>query len=265
MAYIYFSHDTFKNKRRMSRIHNHRNHEIYYMVSGSTKYVVGDELFNVEAGNVVIIPKGVFHTTDSENCTQSERFLISFDDALFDDETRCILDMLLSHRLLSIPSKRREELESILLAVEKYYGSDTPVGKATLKLHLLEALAFVVKYSVEAVMNISDADRIVHKISDYINVHYSEELWLEKLSRIFSISESYLSRKFKSVTGVGINEYITFVRIMNAEQLLREGGHSITEVAERCGFNDSNYFSSVFKKIKGTTPLKFSKMASDNR
>ena len=265
MSYVYFSHDKFKNRRRMSRIHNHRNHEIYYMVSGRTKYVVGDELFNVEDGNIVIIPRGVFHTTDSENCTQSERFLISFDDALFDDETRCILDSLLSHRLLNIPSNRREDFESILLAVERYYGNDDPLARASLKLHLLEALAFVCKYSVEAVIDISDADRVVHKISDYINVHYKDELSLENLSRIFSISESYLSRKFKMVSGVGINEYITFVRIMNAERILRKQTCSITEVAERCGFNDSNYFSSVFKRIKGMTPLKFSKMASESR
>ena len=58
---------------------------------------------------------------------------------------------------------------------------------------------------------------------------------------------------------MGINEYITNVRIHNAAQLLCEGKYTITEVAEKCGYNDSNYFASVFKKIKGTTPLKFSK------
>ena len=45
----------------------------------------------------------------------------------------------------------------------------------------------------------------------------------------------------------------------NAAQLLSTGNFSVTEVAERCGYSDSNYFASVFKKFKGTTPLKFSK------
>ena len=265
MSYIFFSHDKVKNKRKISRIHNHRNHELYYLVSGRTKYAVGDELFNVEEGNIVIIPKGVFHMTDSEDCTHNERYLISFDDALFDDETRCLLDTLLSHRLVHMPSNRREEFDRMMLAVERYYGTDDPIKKATLKLHILEIFAYICRHSAEAVMNLNDADMVVHKISDYINIHYKEELNLERLSRIFSISESYLSRKFKKVSGVGINEYVTFVRIMNAERILRAEACSITEVAEKCGFNDSNYFSSVFKRTKGITPLKFSKMVAENR
>ena len=60
---------------------------------------------------------------------------------------------------------------------------------------------------------------------------------------------------------MGISEYITFIRIINAEKLLLEGDDSITSVAQKCGFNDPNYFSTVFKKIKGITPLKFAKNA----
>ena len=50
-------------------------------------------------------------------------------------------------------------------------------------------------------------------------------------------------------------------RIMNAERLLSTGKTSITSVATQCGFADPNYFSTVFKKLKGVTPLKFSKSA----
>ena len=50
-------------------------------------------------------------------------------------------------------------------------------------------------------------------------------------------------------------------RIHNAARLLTASSRcSITEVAAQCGFNDSNYFTSVFKKIKGITPYKFYKM-----
>ena len=48
---------------------------------------------------------------------------------------------------------------------------------------------------------------------------------------------------------------------MNAERLLSVGKASITSVAAECGFADPNYFSTVFKKLKGVTPLKFSKNA----
>ena len=135
---------------------------------------------------------------------------------------------------------------------------------ATVKIHILELISFIYHYSTEAVVKISESDKVVHEISEYINRRYGEELGLDRLSREFSISESHLSRKFKSVAGVGVNEYITFVRIMNAERMLRAEDISITEVAARCGFNDSNYFSAVFKKVKGITPLKFAKLVREN-
>ena len=249
--------------RKYSKIHAHRNHELYYLVEGRTKYVVGDEIFNVGEGDAVFIPKGILHMTDSEECLRNERFLISFDDAIFDEETACLFDLLSSHRQVHIPANRREDFENIVLSIEKHYGSTDPLKKAAVKLHVLELIAFISLYSAEKVVKISESDMIVYSISEYINLHYGEELSLEKLSRIFSISESHLSRKFKTVSGVGITEYITCVRIMNAERILRSEGCSITEVASRCGFNDSNYFSAVFKRMKGITPLKFARLVSD--
>jgi len=263
MSYIYFSHDKVKNMRKYCRIHNHRNHELYYLINGRTKYVVGDDMFNVEEGNVVIVPKGVFHLTDSEECMHNERYLLSFDDAVFDEETACVRDALLSSRLVNIPTNRRRELETIMLDIERSYGHDNPMKKAALKIHALELFSYICKYSTEAVVKINDSEKIIHDISEYISANYSEELNLKSICRKFSISESYLSRKFKHVTGAGINEYITYVRIMNAERILRAEECSITSVAERCGFNDSNYFTSVFKRIKGITPLKFARLAGD--
>lgn len=250
--------------RKRSRMHDHRNHELYYLVGGKTKYVVGDEIFNVGEGDLVIIPRRVFHFTDSEECMHNERYLFSFDDSVFDDETSCLLDELLTRRLVHIPPNRREEFNGIVAAIEKCYGSDSPLVRAALKIHLMELVSYICLHSVDAVVKIDESDRVVHDICDYINAHYGESITLASLSRTFAFSESYVSRKFKSVTGVGVSEYVTFVRVMNAEQMLRSEVRSITDVAERCGFNDSNYFSAVFKKIKGITPLKFARLSADS-
>ena len=147
--------------RKYSRIHAHRNHELYYLVEGRTKYVIGDEIFNVGEGDVIFVPKGILHMTDSEECMRSERYLFSFDDALFDEETACLFDGLMSKRLAHIPANRREEFENIILSVEKHYGSSDSMKRATVKLHLLELIAYVSLYSTEAVVKISESDRIV--------------------------------------------------------------------------------------------------------
>ena len=67
-----------------------------------------------------------------------------------------------------------------------------------------------------------------------------------------------LSKQFKSVMGIGFNEYINIVRVTASEKLLLSTNAPITQIAMDCGFNDSNYYAAVFKKIKGITPKKFS-------
>ena len=61
-----------------------------------------------------------------------------------------------------------------------------------------------------------------------------------------------------------INQYITYVRVNNAEKLLENSKYSITQIADMCGFCGSTYFSSVFKKFKGMAPLTFRKERLSN-
>ena len=260
MANIEFDHK--KTSTKMLGVHVHKTHELYYLAKGATKYLIDDEIYPVEPGNIVFIPKGHYHMTDNGEYENVERYLISFDDDLFDSDTRVILDELSEHRLISISLSRIEEIQSLFDRFKHYAAMDGEIGNAVRKIHALAILSFICRHKREFTPEVSETDRIAHQVSEYISANYSDELSLSLLSRKFSISESHLSRKFKEVVGIGLNEYITFVRIMNAERLLSEGSLSITEVAAECGFNDPNYFSTVFKKIKGVTPLKFAKSAA---
>ncbi len=261
MAYLYFSHDKLTNKMR--GVHVHRRYELYYLAKGRTKYLIGEDIYAVEEGSVVFIPNGIYHMTDSGGCPDIERYLLAFDDGMFDEDTLPILGELLSCRLINIPVNRKEGLENLFSSLERACNTEGALVEATKKIHVLSILSYICRHKRQYVPKVSEADKIVHDVSEYVRAHFSEELTLSSLSLKFSLSESYLSRKFKYVSGVGLTEYLTYVRIMNAERLLADGKHTITEVAEKCGFNDSNYFSTVFKKIKGITPLKFSKGAPD--
>ncbi len=261
MAYLYFSHDKITNK--MSGVHAHKNHELYYLAKGNTKYLIGDEIYAVEAGSVVFVPRGIYHMTDSGGNPNIERYLISFGDDMFDDDTRLLLDELIACRLINIPVNRIDELKKLFSSLESSVCKEDELSAATKKIKVLSILSYICRHKREYVNQVSESDKIVHDISEYVKLHYGDDLNLSLLSRMFSVSESHLSRKFKSVSGVGLTEYITFVRIMNAERLLKNNNITIIEVAELCGFNDSNYFSTVFKKIKGITPLKFSKIREE--
>ena len=60
---------------------------------------------------------------------------------------------------------------------------------------------------------------------------------------------------FRKETGFGFNEYLNLYRLKKAESILKSGNcPNIAQVAIQCGFNDSNYFSSCFRKMYGISP-----------
>lgn len=98
----------------------------------------------------------------------------------------------------------------------------------------------------------------VTQTMSFIAKNYAEKLSLKLLAKKAHCSVTYLSRIFKQYTQMTVYEYITSIRIANAQALLNEN-FPVTEVCFLCGFNDCSNFISTFKKITGTTPLKYQK------
>jgi len=255
--------DKITNRRKKSEVHSHEHYEMYYLLDGKTKYFIGDEIFEIESGDIVFVPKGVFHETDSETCLKNERILIFFDDTTFTLETEYILRELCNYRVIHIPKNNLERIERLFIRIRNEYKRNGRYSRTLINIYILELCTLLCRHKVDYKPSSVTVNEDIHAISQYIRTNYSKEITLKSLSRDFAMSESHLSRRFKEVSGIGINEYITYVRIMNAEKLLRTRKMPITKVAAACGFNDSNYFSTVFKKIKGITPLRYSKSNYD--
>jgi two-component system response regulator YesN len=68
------------------------------------------------------------------------------------------------------------------------------------------------------------------------------------------LSEGYFCQIFKEATGKSAMQYLHEIRVEKAEEMLRSTTATVSEIADCCGFTDPNYFSRIFKKIKGVTP-----------
>lgn len=99
----------------------------------------------------------------------------------------------------------------------------------------------------------------IQEIATYILEHLPSELTVNQLAELFFLNVSSLSRKFKRETGFSVTEFINFHRIKLAQFYLSQGNRSITEVAYMVGYNDSNYFCRIFKKITSITPSQYLK------
>jgi two-component system response regulator YesN len=105
----------------------------------------------------------------------------------------------------------------------------------------------------------------VVKAMEWIKNHYSENIGITDAAMELKISESYLSRLFKSHMGFTFVDYLTDFRIREAIELLKNHHVRIYDVAEKVGYNDPKYFGILFKKKIGVSPKTFknSYMSSD--
>lgn len=96
------------------------------------------------------------------------------------------------------------------------------------------------------------------QLDQYIQSHLSQPLSAETICRSLGIGKTYLYELSRQNYGCGIAEHIRRLRITKAQDLLLEAPDmSISDIAGACGFEDYNYFITVFKKQTGTTPRQF--------
>ena len=98
---------------------------------------------------------------------------------------------------------------------------------------------------------------VIHQSVQYINAHYAEKITLEEMARRVYLSPPYFSRVFKEETGEAFTAYLNRIRIDRSKELLRHKSIRLADIALLVGFEDQSYYSKVFKKLEGITPLRF--------
>lgn len=195
------------------------------------------------------------------------RFLITFSDNFLDSLgsafDRDFIMKAFSIKKIHIPDNMQNSFSILLNKMQNKINNEDEYSKYICKLTLIEILVTLNNLSEKNVHPLLDnltvyEDRI-QEVCHYICNYYNEPITLEQMAKIAYMSPTYFSKKFKRVTGFGLKEYLNNIRIKMATNMLVETQYSITEIAAYCGYNDSNYFGDVFKKIVGVSPIKYRK------
>lgn len=101
--------------------------------------------------------------------------------------------------------------------------------------------------------------RPIKLMKKFIHEHYGENLLLDDIVGAAELSNAYGSSIFKKETGMTITNYVTKVRMEEAQCLIRETNLTITEVAYKVGYTDTRYFSKLFIKTVGIKPVDYRK------
>ena len=100
-------------------------------------------------------------------------------------------------------------------------------------------------------------NQILSDICKYVTEHYTEKILLDNICFLFNTNKTTLCQSFKDKYGFTILTYINQLKIKEAKKLLLEQELSITDIAEKLGYNSIHYFSRHFKKHTGMTPSEY--------
>ncbi|MCR8634126.1 helix-turn-helix domain-containing protein [Paenibacillus radicis (ex Xue et al. 2023)] len=101
------------------------------------------------------------------------------------------------------------------------------------------------------------AETVISLITGYIEKNYHKDIYLESISTEIGLSAKHVSRTFKEGTGTSITDYIGFIRMTKAKELLIHSNYKINEIAERVGIGSRTTFLRVFKKSEGISPVDY--------
>jgi len=238
--------------------HYHSFYEIFYLTSGSCRFLLKDSVYQLEKGDLVFIAPGeLHHSLYSPNST------CEIVTVYFNQEHINLTIKEQPHSFMgSIPILYQEDFHQLLAKMLSENSGIDEYSAPFLRCYLSELLLMLMRHSVMAqqepdLLNSKDADILL--ATKYIYKNFQQPLTLEEVSAVASLSPTYFSKKFKQITGMGFKEYLNYVRLKHAQAALLTTNNTITDIALEYGFNDSNYFKDIFKKVYGKSPREYRK------
>lgn len=238
------------------RPHWHEHLEILYFSDNGCVLSRDGESFDIKKGDIAVINPNEIHSF-SANGPVPHYFMLIWPEFFQDVEFENIL--------LQTHIKNDEFLQKCILNMYDEYDKKQEGYDMQIKAYAYSLMAYLLRnYTKE---HISEYDinlkknkiERISKILNYISDHYKENITTAEIAKLSYLTESYLCRFFKKSIGKSITAYINELRIEKAAVLLLNTDESVTEIATHVGFSDLNYFSRIFKKMKGVSPKEFKK------
>lgn len=246
----------------MPNLHKHNCHELYFLMSGDVRYVINHDIYDVNAGDVVVVPKNQMHSTLHRTKKNCERILIYFSDefisALKSYMDSSVVENFFKLGCVKFSPSQQERVLQLFFRMEKEQIRSDPYSRLEILSILCELIVFIMRYGTQGGRTLSDTveSRILDAVQ-YIYQNYNQLLSLHSVAKIACVEATYFSKILKKITGTNFYEFLTQVRLKKAEDLLLTSPMSINQIAESCGFTNGKNFWAIFKKNMGISPREY--------
>lgn len=250
-------------------LHRHNELELNFVENcKGNRRIIGDSIETTDNYDLVIMGSNLEHTWEQYECESTDIREITihfskdiFGEALLSKTHMAPLQDLLERAnvgiafgmstIMRIYDRLNElvKMEPGFYSVMKFWELMYELARSN-DYRLLSSSAF-------AHSSMNTDSRRVQKVKNHIDHNYQDEIRLQTLADLASMTPTAFSRFFKLRTGKSISEYIIDVRLGHAARLLADSTMAVVEICYRCGFNNISNFNRIFKKRKGCTPTQF--------
>lgn len=264
----------FKENSICTPPHFHEYIEAIYCLDGVCDIWLNDRYLNFKAGDLVVINIKEMHSISSRtggsyiclkflpdviHATGSSAFEIKY-------ITPFLINNSKHRRIFNAEELEKNDIPEMIFAAlaendRKEYGYELAVRTYISRIFLW-ILRFWNSQNIDLSFDASISPDLlisIQTVMDHIAVHFAEDISVSDAAAMCNVSYSYFSRIFKQVTKHSFSEYLNYVRISKAEQLLASTSLNITEIAMQTGFSTSSYFIQQFKLQKKISPKQFRK------
>ena len=249
-------------------VHWHDEFEIIYVRSGFLTVSISGESYIGKTGDAFVVSPGNLHLMGSQTGTVDYyTFLfplkyISFrTDDMLDEK---LLEPLNSGHLMICPRVNDTAKELCEQLIKIYEAkNDESESKITTqvrtKIILLQFILEMWKKGFVIENDTSGRNTVEKEMVSYIQQNFTGKISLREFGEQFHLSEKYISRYFKEHFHITLSQYVTYLRLEHAKQLLQDTDIPVTDVAMQSGYLNVSYFIRSFQKAYAVSPLKYRK------
>lgn len=245
----------------MSDLQSHDYYELYFLLAGNRSFFSGNKMFSLSGPSLCVIPPFTMHKTAGGSY---KRINVNVSAELLSRKEQEFLGSLAEGVAFSLHNEWAETVIALLAEASALSCIDAK-EKQKLSLSFLHTILYLLSTKplrpIERGASTATPapDTLMLEVLSYLNTHYEEDLTLSRISERFYISKNTLSARFRASVDCSVMEYVAFMRLSRAKELLATTEKTVEEIAALCGYSSANYFSLSFKKAVGISPIKYKK------
>ncbi|MDD4153149.1 MAG: AraC family transcriptional regulator [bacterium] len=240
----------------------HREVELQFIKQGQGAYFIQDQNYAFKKNSLVVIRPNELHRLIPHPGLRLEKYTVLFPENVLDDGSKLACFPTDFPRHIGLSERDATDVEIILRSIEAERRYRRSYWLEVIKADLKKLILFIRRNRIQDNEDaLEPENQLVKEIVSYIEINFAQDLTLNSLSEIFSLSPSYLSRLFKRSTGLNLKHYVLHRRTIEAKRLLENDPMlKISAMPQMVGFNDFPVFNHNFKQIAGLTPSAYRKV-----